>query len=45
MPLARVLDSAEALRAEEILFSVPDGRSITTLVNATPLHGPDDPAA
>ena len=43
VPLARVLDGAEALRAEEIVFSVPDGRSITTLVNATPIHGPDDP--
>ncbi len=41
LPLARVLDSAETVRAEEIELSVPDGRSVTTLINATPIHGPD----
>ena len=43
LPLARVLDSAETVRAEEIVLSVPDGRSVTTLINATPIHGPDGP--
>ena len=40
-PLARLLTNAEAVRAEEIELSVPDGRSITTLLNATPLHSED----
>ena len=44
LPLARALDSAETVRAEEIVLSVPDGRSVTTLINATPIHGPDGPA-
>ena len=29
------------MRAEEIVLSVPDGRSIKTLVNATPIHSAD----
>ena len=41
LPLARVLDSAETVRAEEIALSGADGRSVTTLINATPIHGPD----
>ena len=41
LPLARALDSAETVRAEEIVLSVPDGRSVTTLINATPIHGPE----
>ena len=41
LPLVRVLDSAETVRAEEIVLSVPDGRSVTTLINATPIDGPD----
>ncbi len=36
-PLARALGSGETVRAEEIVISVPDGRSITTLINATPI--------
>ena len=36
-PLARVLNSGETLRAEEILIQVPDGRRISTIVNATPI--------
>ena len=43
LPLAQALDSAETVRAEEIVLSVPDGRSVTTLINATPIHGPDGP--
>ena len=40
-PLSRELSSAETMRAEEIEFSVPDGRSVATLVNATPIHSAD----
>ena len=40
-PLSRELSSAETKRAEEIVLSVPDGRSVTTLVNATPIHAAD----
>ena len=29
------------MRAEEIALSGADGRSVTTLINATPIHGPD----
>ena len=37
-PLSRELGSGETVRAEEIVLSVPDGRSVTTLVNATPIR-------
>ena len=40
-PLARELSRGETVRAEEIVLSVPDGRSVTTLVNATPIHSED----
>ena len=40
-PLARQLEDAEEMRAEEIELSVPDGRSVRTLVNATPIHSDD----
>ncbi len=36
-PLAQVLSTGETVRAEEIVIQVPDGRSVTTLVNATPV--------
>ena len=32
------LRNAEALRAEEVELSVPDGRSVRTLINATPIR-------
>ena len=38
IPLTRELDNADTVRAEEIVLSVPDGRNITTLINATPIH-------
>ena len=41
LPLAATLSGGETVRAEEIVLSVPDGRSVTTLVNATPIHGED----
>ena len=43
LPLARALDRAETVRAEEVVLSVPDGRSVTTLINATPIRDPDGP--
>ena len=45
LPLAGALSSAETVRAEEIALSVPDGRSVTTLVNATPIHAEDGAVA
>ena len=44
-PLARVLSGAETMRAEEIVLSVPDGRSVTTLINVTPIHAEDGAVA
>ena len=40
-PLAETLGSAETVRGEEIVLSTPDGRSVTTLVNATPIPSRD----
>ena len=37
-PLARQLKGATTMRAEEIVLSVPDGRSVRTLVNVTPIR-------
>ena len=37
-PLAQQMSTAETVRAEEMTLSVPDGRSVTTLVNATPIR-------
>ncbi len=44
-PLASALSSAETVRAEEIVLTTPDGRSVTTLVNATPIHAEDGAVA
>ena len=44
-PLSGALSSAETVRAEEVELSVPDGRSITTLINATPIHAAPTDAA
>ena len=41
LPMTRVLGKAETVRAEEIVLSVPDGRGVKTLVNATPILGRD----
>ena len=41
LPLTRALGDAEVVRAEEIVLSAPDGRSLRTLVNATPILGRD----
>ena len=45
IPLAGALSGAETVRAEEIELSVPDGRRVTTLINATPIHGEDGAVA
>ena len=39
--LAQALSTGETVRAEEIVMHVPDGRSVTTLVNATPIRSQD----
>ena len=40
-PIAQQLSNAETVRAEEIVLEVPDGRSVTTLVNSTPIQAGD----
>ena len=37
-PLAQALSTSETVHAEEVVIQVPDGRSVTTLVNATPIR-------
>ena len=37
-PLAEVLSTSETVRAEEIAMEAPDGRSVTVLLNATPIR-------
>ena len=37
LPLRHLLNTDEAVRAEKIVIRVPDGRSVTTLINATPI--------
>ena len=39
--LAERLSAGRTIRAEEIVIQAPDGRSVTTLVNATPLYSED----
>ena len=41
VPLAQALSTGETMRTEEIVIQVPDGRSVTTLVNATPVRSED----
>ena len=38
VPLAKELDGASAVHAEEVEIGVPDGRSVTTLINSTPVR-------
>ena len=44
-PLAQQLSHAETVRAEEIVLSVPDGRRVSVLVNATPIQAEDGAVA
>ena len=37
-PLAQGLSTGETVRAEEMVLRVPDGRSVTTLINATSIR-------
>ena len=37
-PLAEALSASETVRAEEIALEAPDGRSVTVLLNATPIR-------
>ena len=39
LPIAGQLSTGETLRAEEVVLSVPDGRSVRMLINAAPVHG------
>ena len=41
LPLAELLQDGETVRAEEIELRVPGGRSVSALLNATPIHGED----
>ena len=41
VPVGQYLRNGKTLRAEEIVYSVPDGRSLTALVNATPIRSED----
>ena len=41
LPLAEALDNSETVRSEEIELSVPDGRRIRVLLNATPIRSED----
>ena len=41
LPLAQTLSDTAPIRAEEVVLHVPDGRSLTTLVNATPIRSED----
>ena len=45
LPLAGALSSGETVRSEEMVLSVSDGRSVTTLINATPIHAEDGTVA
>lgn len=41
LPIEQALRSGETIHAEEIVIWVPDGGSVTTLVNATPIRSED----
>ena len=40
-PMAHQTNNFDTLRAEEVVLSMPDGRSVTTLLNATPIPSAD----
>ncbi len=40
-PLTETVNIGETVRAEELVFQVPDGRSVTVLINATPIWSED----
>ena len=44
-PLARHFSGGETVRAEEVVLSVPDGRSVRMLINSTPIRAEDGSVA
>ena len=40
-PVARATSTGETIRAEEVVFHVPDGRRVSVLMNAAPVHSDD----
>ncbi len=44
-PIAELLSIDETVRAEEVEFSVPDGRNVRTLINSTPIRSADGEVA
>ena len=42
LPPLRALRNGETARAEEVVIQLPDGQSVTTLVNSTPIFSEDD---
>ena len=38
LPVAQAMSSGDTVRAEEVVFKVPDGRSVSVLMNATPIR-------
>jgi PAS domain S-box-containing protein len=42
LPLQRALREGEIVQAEEIIFELPDGRNVPTLVNAAPVYSATD---
>ncbi len=40
-PVAETLRAGDAVRLEEMIFRTPDGRSVTVMVNATPIRSED----
>ena len=42
IPISQLLSGRETLRAEEVVLSVPDGRSVRTLIDATPIGASGD---
>ena len=41
LAVAQVLNGGETVRAEEVVFAVPEGRRVTALLNATPIQSED----
>ena len=44
LPTARALRSGQTVLGDEIVIHLPDGRAVTTLVNARPIYGEDGEA-
>ena len=42
IPLEQTLGTGETVRGEEVVLAVPDGRSVRTLINATPIRTEGD---